>query len=47
MLWCGFVEGVDDLRQEVYRSIDDEAELVHDFVDDWTRVMQAERFDLN
>jgi catalase-peroxidase len=32
---------------EVYGSDDGEAELVHDFVDAWTKVMQADRFDLN
>jgi catalase-peroxidase len=31
---------------EVYGSQDGEAELVEDFVDAWTKVMQADRFDL-
>ena len=31
---------------EVYASEDGEEEFVHDFVDAWTKVMQADRFDL-
>jgi catalase-peroxidase len=31
---------------EVYGAEDGEEKLVHDFVDAWTKVMQADRFDL-